>query len=153
MIDSQIASRMGVAVSTYNANITRRLLEGALQTLQDAGFGRDRVCVSEVPGAWELPLAAKRLASRPEILGVVTLGAVIRGETSHDQHINRAVSCALMDLMMLTGKPIGFGLLTCNSMEQAIHRAGGNVGNKGQETAQAVLAMLPLEIQTSASQA
>jgi 6,7-dimethyl-8-ribityllumazine synthase len=56
-----------------------------------------------------------------------------------------------MDLMMQTGKPIGFGLLTCNSMEQAIHRAGGNVGNKGQETAQAVLAMLPLEIQTSAS--
>jgi 6,7-dimethyl-8-ribityllumazine synthase len=149
MIDSQIA-RMGVAVSTYNANITRRLLEGALQTLQDAGFGRDRVSVSEVPGAWELPLAAKRLASRSDILGVVTLGAVIRGETSHDQHINRAVSCALMDLMMQTGKPIGFGLLTCNSMEQAIHRAGGNVGNKGQETAQAVLAMLPLDIQSAA---
>ncbi|MEZ6133987.1 MAG: 6,7-dimethyl-8-ribityllumazine synthase [Pirellulaceae bacterium] len=133
---------IGVVVSTYNSNITTRLLEGALQTLSAAGYGEDRTRVVQVPGAWELPLAARQLALQSEIDAVVTLGAVIRGETTHDQHINRAVSTALMDLMMETCKPIGFGLLTCNSLEQAIHRAGGNVGNKGCETAQAVLHML-----------
>ena len=92
-----------------------------------------------------MPLAAKRLLQRSEIQAVVVLGAVIRGETTHDQHINRAVSNALMELMLSTGKPVGFGLLTCNTLEQAIHRAGGNVGNKGCETAEAVLAMLSQE--------
>jgi 6,7-dimethyl-8-ribityllumazine synthase len=135
---------IGIAVSTYNSNITQRLLEGARQTLGAAGYEGSRIVEFHVPGAWELALAARWLAARPDIVGVVALGAVIRGETTHDQHINRAVSCALMDLMMETGKPIGFGLLTCNTLEQAIHRAGGNVGNKGCETAEAVLAMLGL---------
>lgn len=134
--------RIGIAVSTYNSNITNRLLEGAYETLAAAGFSQSEIIETRVPGAWELPLAARRLAARPDVVGILTLGAVIRGETTHDQHINRAVSCALMDLMMETGKPVGFGLLTCNTLEQAIHRAGGNVGNKGCETAEAVLAML-----------
>jgi 6,7-dimethyl-8-ribityllumazine synthase len=98
--------------------------------------------VTKVPGAWELPLAAKFLIDRPSMVAVITLGAVIRGETTHDQHINRAVSGALMELQMRTGKPVGFGLLTCNNLEQAIHRAGGNVGNKGCEAAGAVLEMV-----------
>lgn len=142
-------SFVGIAVSTYNENITRRLRDGAVQTLQAAGFSLDRILIAEVPGAWELPLACKEMIARPEVCSVLALGAVIRGETTHDQHINRAVSCALMDLMMSTGKPVGFGLLTCNTMEQAIHRAGGNVGNKGQETADAVLAMLKLKVEPS----
>ena len=81
---------------------------------------------------------------------MITLGAVIRGETTHDQHINRAVSNALMDLMNQTGKPIAFGLLTCNTMEQAIHRAGGNVGNKGCEAAEAALEMVRITRATAA---
>lgn len=133
---------IGIAVSTYNSNITDRILDGAVSTLNAAGFDSSKIEIVKVPGAWELPLAAKRLINRDECQGVVTLGAVIRGETTHDQHINRAVSTALMELMMLTGKPVGFGLLTCNSLDQAINRAGGNVGNKGVETAEAVLAML-----------
>ena len=137
---------IGIVVSTYNSNITGRILEGAQQSLLAAGYD-GRILVVRVPGAWELPLAARQLALRDDICGVVTLGAVIRGETTHDQHINRAVSTALMELMMETGKPIGFGLLTCNTLEQAIHRAGGNVGNKGCETAEAVVAMLNLGIQ------
>ena len=141
---------VGIAVSTYNANITRRLQEGAVQTLVAAGFNQDRILVAEVPGAWELPLACRLMFERKEVCAVLALGAVIRGETSHDQHINRAVSCALMELMMSSGKPVGFGLLTCNTMEQAIHRAGGNVGNKGKETAEAVLAMLNLRLARSA---
>lgn len=139
---------IGIVVSTYNSNITQRILDGAQQTLTAAGFG-ERMLVVRVPGAWELPLAARQLAMRPEVCGVVTLGAVIKGETTHDEHINRAVSLALMELMMTSGKPIGFGLLTCNTLEQAIHRAGGNVGNKGCETAEAVLAMLDLQIESA----
>jgi len=135
-------SKIGIVVSTYNSNITQRLLEGSLKSLQSAGWNGEKVETLKVPGAWELPLAAQRLLDRDDVLGVVVLGAVIRGETTHDQHINRAVSSALMDLMLASGKPVGFGLLTCNTLEQAIHRAGGNVGNKGCETAEAVLAML-----------
>ncbi len=138
--------RIGIAVSTYNSNITNRLREGAEKTLVDAGFSAEQLLVLEVPGAWELALAASRMADLGDVVAVLALGAVIRGETSHDQHINRAVSSSLLDLMVRTGKPVGFGLLTCNSMEQAIHRAGGNVGNKGCETAEAVLAMLQLDI-------
>ncbi|MEO8268075.1 MAG: 6,7-dimethyl-8-ribityllumazine synthase [Aureliella sp.] len=135
-------AKIGIVVSTYNSNITQRLLEGSLKSLQSAGWDDQRVETVKVPGAWELPLAAQRLLDRDDVQGVVVLGAVIRGETTHDQHINRAVSQALMDLMLASGKPVGFGLLTCNTLEQAIHRAGGNVGNKGCETAEAVLAML-----------
>lgn len=134
---------IGIAVSTYNSNITDRILAGAVKTLEAAGFGPDAIRIVKVPGAWELALAAKRLLEDDGAQAVVTLGAVIRGETTHDQHINRAVSNALMELMMRTGKPVGFGLLTCNTLEQAINRAGGTVGNKGVETAEAVLAMLP----------
>jgi 6,7-dimethyl-8-ribityllumazine synthase len=132
----------GIVVSTYNATITDKLLEGARTTLIQSGVDQHAIRVVKVPGAWELPLAAKWLAESKDVVAVVALGAVIRGETTHDQHINRAVSNALMDLMQSTGKPIGFGLLTCNTLEQAIHRAGGDVGNKGQEAASAVLAML-----------
>lgn len=135
---------IGIAVSTYNSNITDRLVEGACETLTAAGYSEDQCRIAQVPGAWELPLAARRFFSHADTEAVIALGCVIRGETTHDQYINRAVSSALMDLMMETGKPVGFGLLTCNSLEQAIHRAGGNVGNKGCETAEAVLAMLKL---------
>ena len=134
---------LGIVVSTYNSNITNRLKTGALETFAAAGYDADSTVVVEVPGAWEIPLAVQRLLDDDQTDGVVALGAVIRGETTHDQHINRAVSQALMQLMLESGKPIGLGLLTCNTMEQAIHRAGGNVGNKGAETAEAVLAMLP----------
>jgi 6,7-dimethyl-8-ribityllumazine synthase len=139
-----IESKIGIVVSTYNSNITQRLQTGATDTLQAAGWNREQIETLQVPGAWELPLAAQWLLERQQVVAVLALGAVIRGETTHDQHINRAVSNALMELMVATGKPVGFGLLTCNSLEQAIHRAGGNVGNKGCETAEAVLAMLAL---------
>ncbi|MGN6135576.1 MAG: 6,7-dimethyl-8-ribityllumazine synthase [Aureliella sp.] len=136
--------QIGVVVSTYNAAITDKLLEGALGTLTAAGVPRDQIQVLRVPGAWELPLATKWLAQSERVAAVISLGAVIRGETTHDQHINRAVSNALMELMQQSGKPIAFGLLTCNTLEQAQHRAGGDVGNKGEESAAAVLTMLAL---------
>lgn len=134
--------RYAIILATYNANITNKLLAGAIATLTTAGIASENIVVVRVPGAWELPLAATLLANDGSIAAVITLGAVIRGETTHDQHINRAVSNALMDLMNKTGKPIAFGLLTCNTLEQAIHRAGGNVGNKGCEAAEAAIEMV-----------
>jgi 6,7-dimethyl-8-ribityllumazine synthase len=134
--------RYAIVVSTYNSNITNKLLAGAIETLTAAGITSEYIVVVRVPGAWELPLAATLLAKNDSISAVITLGAVIRGETTHDQHINRAVSNALMDLMNSIGKPVAFGLLTCNTLEQAIHRAGGNVGNKGREAAEAAIEMV-----------
>jgi 6,7-dimethyl-8-ribityllumazine synthase len=97
-----------------------------------------------VPGAWEIPIAAQRMASSGSYAAVICLGAVIRGETSHDQHINRSVSHAITRLSIDANIPVLFGVLTCETMEQAIHRAGGNVGNKGAEAAEAALQMVGL---------
>jgi 6,7-dimethyl-8-ribityllumazine synthase len=141
---SGVQSQIGIVVSTYNSSITSNLQSGAIATLKAAGVNDSAIMVSHVPGAWELPLAAKWLAELSSVACIITLGAVIRGETSHDLHINRAVSNALMELMQTSGKPIAFGLLTCNTLDQAIARSGGDVGNKGDEAAQAVLEMLAL---------
>lgn len=133
---------IAIVVSRYNDSITSKLLDGALETLRSAGVDEERIVVVEVPGAWELPLPALNLAISDAIDGVIVLGAVIRGETSHDQHINRAVSMALMNAQIDSDTPIALGLLTCNSVEQAIQRSGGSVGNKGVEAAQALLEMV-----------
>ncbi len=142
--DQDCTGRYAIVVSTYNSNITNKLLAGAIATLETAGVATDDIIIARVPGAWELPLAATAFAKQASICAVITLGAVIRGETTHDQHLNRAVSNSLMELMTTTGKPIAFGVLTCNTLEQAIHRAGGNVGNKGCEAAEAAVAMVKL---------
>jgi len=136
--------RWAIVVSRYNESITGRLLEGAIATLTSHGVSADAIDVAYVPGAFELPLVADRLAGSRTYLAVLVLGAVIRGETTHDQHISRAVSMALMDAGLRSGVPVLFGLLTCDTLEQAIHRAGGNMGNKGAECAEAALEMVRL---------
>lgn len=136
--------RFAIVVSRYNGSITGNLLDGALSTLTDAGVSDDSIDVAWVPGAWEIPLPAKRLAASGQYAAVLCLGAVIRGETTHDQHINRQVSMSLGQIALDSGVPMLFGLLTCNSLEQAIHRSGGNVGNKGAECAEAALEMVGL---------
>lgn len=133
---------IAIVVSRYNDSITSKLLEGALETLRAAGIEEERIVVVEVPGAWELPLPALNLAISDAIDGVIVLGAVIKGETTHDQHINRSVTNALMNAQIDSDTPIALGLLTCNSVEQAIQRSGGSVGNKGVEAAQALLEMV-----------
>ena len=137
-------SHVAIVVSGYNASITSRLLAGALETLAKAGAPEDHVAVAHVPGAWEIPLVAERFASNNRYAAVICLGAVIKGETTHDEHINRQVSDSLGRISLESRKPVLFGVLTCNTVEQAIHRAGGNVGNKGQEAAEAALQMIPL---------
>jgi 6,7-dimethyl-8-ribityllumazine synthase len=139
-----VAGPFGIVVSRYNESITTKLLAGALETFTAAGVPDEEIDVAWVPGAWEIPLAAKRLSQVREYQAIVCLGAVIKGETSHDQHINRYVSLATGELALELGIPVLFGVLTCNSLEQAIHRSGGNVGNKGTECAEAALEMIRL---------
>ena len=142
-IDSA-AGRFAIIVSRYNESITSKLLEGALETFASHGVGDEVIDVVHVPGAWELSVVAARLARRGEHVAVVCLGAVIRGETTHDRYINRAVSTALAQVSVETEVPVLFGLLTCETLEQAIHRSGGKAGNKGAECALAALEMADL---------
>jgi 6,7-dimethyl-8-ribityllumazine synthase len=142
--EGELEGKFAIVVSKYNDSITSKLLDGALETLKKAGVSDDDIDVLWVPGAWELPLATKWVAQDKDVIGVITLGAVIRGDTTHDQHINRAVSQQLMQMAVQSSKPIGFGLLTVNTLDQAIQRAGGNVGNKGVEAAEAVVQMIRL---------
>lgn len=136
--------RFAIVVAEWNRSITSKLLEGAVTTLQELGVGESAIDVAWVPGSWELPVVAQRLAQSGEYASVICLGAVIRGETTHDQHINRGVSLGLMEIALANDMPVLLGLLTCESMEQAIQRAGGNVGNKGSECAEAAIRMVGL---------
>ncbi|HUY93505.1 MAG TPA: 6,7-dimethyl-8-ribityllumazine synthase [Pirellulales bacterium] len=147
IFEGQLAAREGryaIVVARYNESITSRLLEGALATLKSHGVRDDAIDVAWTPGAFEIPLVAAKMAAGGRYLAVLCLGAVIRGETTHDQHINRAVSGELARAGVETGVPVLFGVLTCDTLEQAIHRAGGNVGNKGSECAEAALRMVHL---------
>lgn len=139
-----MSGRFAVVVARYNDSITGKLLSGALGVFAEAGIPDEAVDVAWVPGAFELPLVADRFASSGQYQAVLALGAVIRGETTHDQHINRAVSLGLTEAALRSGVPVLFGVLTCDSLEQAIHRSGGNAGNKGRECALAALEMVRL---------
>ncbi|HEY1603749.1 MAG TPA: 6,7-dimethyl-8-ribityllumazine synthase [Pirellulales bacterium] len=136
--------RIAIVVARYNDSVTSRLLAGAIETFARHGVPETQLVVAWVPGAFEIPVVAARLAERGDYAAVACLGAVIRGETTHDQHINRAVSLELAALSVRTGVPVLFGLLTCDTLEQAIHRSGGNVGNKGNDCAEAALEMIHL---------
>ena len=136
--------RFAIVVARWNETITRKLLDGAVAKLEEQGVPDDAIDVAWVPGSMEIPIAASRLALSGRYAAVICLGAVIRGETTHDQHINRAVSTAITQIALDANVPVLFGVLTCETMEQAIHRAGGNVGNKGAECAEAALQMAGL---------
>jgi 6,7-dimethyl-8-ribityllumazine synthase len=144
-IDGDLPSgKVAIVASRYNPAICDSLVSGALETLSAAGYDDASTPVVRVPGAWELPTVVRQVIDKRDVIAVLTLGCVIKGETTHDEHINRAVSGALMQLGVESGIPIAFGLLTCNTLEQAIHRSGGAVGNKGIEAAEAVLELLRL---------
>lgn len=136
--------RYAIVVARFNESITSRLLQGAVETLLAAGVDDDRIVVVHAPGAWEIPVIAARLVGSGKYCAVLCLGAVIRGETTHDQYINSQVSQTLGNLAVESGVPVLFGVLTCNTLEQAISRAGGKVGNKGVECALAALEMASL---------
>ena len=130
---------MAILVSRYNELITSRLLEGALGCCHEAGVSRDDVDVVHVPGAFELPVVAAAAAGSGRYACVVALGAVIRGDTPHFEYVAGEAARGLGDVAVRTGVPVGFGVLTVDTMQQAIDRAGGVAGNKGREAAAAAL--------------
>jgi 6,7-dimethyl-8-ribityllumazine synthase len=138
------AERFAIVVAEWNRAVTDKLLEGAVAALREAGVANERIDVAWAPGSWEIPLIAKRFADGGRYAAVICLGAVVRGETSHDLHINRGVSMALMEIGLAADLPVLFGVLTCDTMEQAVARAGGGHGHKGRECAEAALQMVGL---------
>ncbi len=137
--------QIGIIRSSWNENITRALLEGALSTLAEAGIKRENIKIENVPGGYELPMGAKLLMSHGSLDAVICLGCVVKGETDHDKYINQAVANGLMQLGLLSGIPCIFGLLTVNDQQQALERAGGKHGNKGVEAAATALNMIALK--------
>jgi len=136
--------RFGVAVSRFNIQITQSLLDGALDTLRRHGVADDAVDVAWAPGSFELPLVAKRLAESKRYAAVICLGCVLQGETAHHEYINQQAAAGLAGIALQTGVPVLFGVLTCQTLEQAQHRAGGKAGNKGSEAALAAIEMVNL---------
>jgi len=137
--DRSAPGRVVVVVSRFNEAVTRRLLEGAMTALADAGYDEGHVDVMWVPGAWELPVSVRRALETRRYRAAVALGAVIRGETPHFDYICTEASRGLGDTALTTGLPVGFGMLTCESLAQAMARAGGEAGNKGAEAAAAAI--------------
>lgn len=138
------AGRVAIVAARWNALVTDRLVEGALSTFRRHGVENDHVTVVRVPGSFEIPVVASRLATSGEFSAVVCLGAVIKGETTHDEYINSQVAAGIARAAETSGIPVTFGVLTCATMEQALDRAGGKAGNKGEEAATAALEMADL---------
>lgn len=142
--EEPVDGRFAIVVAKWNHSITQKLCDGAIETLTAAGVADEKIDVAWVPGAWEIPVVTQRLADTCRYAAIITLGAVIKGDTPHDHWINQGVTDALMKSATEHSLPILFGVLTCTSMEQAINRAGGTVGNKGSECAEAALEMVQL---------
>lgn len=136
--------RIAVVASRFNETVTRALVDGALDALVRHGVGFDDIDIIWVPGAWELPLAARHAMASDQYEAVVALGAVIRGDTPHFDFVAGEASRGLADASRDSEIPLGFGLLTCDTIEQAMARCGGEHGNKGWDAALAALEMADL---------
>jgi 6,7-dimethyl-8-ribityllumazine synthase len=135
-------SRFAVVVSRFNSFITERLLAGALEALAQNGARLDDISVVWVPGSFEIPLTAKKLAVSKKYDAIICLGALLRGETPHFEYISSAVTNGIASVGLETGLPVIFGVLTCNTVEQATDRTGLKSGNKGYEAAMAAIEMV-----------
>lgn len=136
--------KFAVVVSRFNDLITSRLVDGAVQTIVRHGGSSVDVDVIHVPGSFEIPLAAQKLAQSKKYVAVICVGAVIQGSTTHHEYINSQVAAGIMSISRETGIPVTFGVITCESMEQALDRSGGKVGNKGTEATLAAIEMVNL---------
>ena len=136
--------RIGIVVATFNEFITSKLLDGAQAALARHGVRDDDVTVASVPGSFELPLVAKKLAESGQHDAVICLGAVIRGETDHYEHVAGEAAKGISNAAMSTGVPVIFGVLTTDTLEQAINRAGGKQGNNGYGAGLAAIEMANL---------
>jgi 6,7-dimethyl-8-ribityllumazine synthase len=136
--------RFALVVGRFNSFVTERLLNGALDALKRAGAAEDAVEIVRVPGSWEMPVVAADLARSKKFDAIVCLGAVIRGETPHFDYVAGEAAKGLAQVSLETGVPISFGVLTTNTLEQAIDRAGAKGGNKGFESAMGAVEMANL---------
>lgn len=136
---------VGIVVSEWNDHITTKLMEGAIETLIALGVQNENIIVHRVPGAFELPLGAQWLTQQEAIHGVIAIGVVIQGETRHFDFVCSGTTQGIMDVNLKSNKPVSFCLLTDNTEQQSIDRAGGKHGNKGVEAAVTVLKMLGLK--------
>jgi 6,7-dimethyl-8-ribityllumazine synthase len=136
--------RVAIVVSRFNDFVTDRLLEGAQAALRDAGLGDADVDVLRVPGAFEIPMAAQRVAETGKVSAVVCLGCLIKGATPHFEYISSACAHGITAAAASTGVPMAFGVLTTNSAEEALERAVTGTGNKGREAADAAIEMARL---------
>jgi len=136
--------RVGLVAARFNSVVVDRLEKGALDCFRRHGVPDDRITVVRVPGAFEIPAAARLLLARGEVDGVTGLGCVIRGETAHYDYVCEAAIGGLAAIGRETGAPVTVGVLTTEDLEQAFQRAGGKAGNKGFESAQALLEMIDL---------
>jgi 6,7-dimethyl-8-ribityllumazine synthase len=137
--------KVAICVARFYEDLAERLIAGAMGVLSEAGVGPGDVDVFDVPGAYELPLAAKFAASSDRYDGVVCLGAVIRGETSHYDYVCGESARGIQDVQLSTGVPCSFGVLTVDSLEQALARSGGDKRDSGRHAAEAVLALLEIK--------
>jgi 6,7-dimethyl-8-ribityllumazine synthase len=147
MVDGNLTAKgfaFGIVASRFNDFITTRLLEGALDALRRHGADEDKITVARVPGSFEIPLVAKRMAASRQYDAVICLGTVIRGATPHFDYIASEVAKGVAMAGMETGVPIAFGVLTTDSIEQAVERAGTKAGNKGFDAACSAIEMANL---------
>lgn len=136
--------KIGIVVARFNSFIAERLLEGALDTLLRSGVADADIDVARAPGAFEIPLVARKMAKSGKYDAVLCLGAVIRGSTPHFDYVSAEMSKGIAQVMLETGLPVLFGVLTTDTIEQAVERAGTKAGNKGADTARAALEMINL---------
>jgi len=142
---SAAGMKFAIVVARWNAVITDRLLDGALDALLRSGARREDIEVVRVPGAWEIPAAARTIAEQKKAHAIITLGCLLRGETAHYEAIYNEVSRGIGQSQQDTGIPHSFGVLTCETLEQALNRAGIKAGNKGFEAAAAAIEMVSLQ--------
>ena len=135
-------SRIAIVVSRFNSFVTERLLEGAVDCIHRHGGNDNELTIVRVPGSWEIPLAVQKLANSGRHDGIVALGAVIRGATPHFDYVAAETSKGIAGVSLATGVPIAFGVLTTDTIEQAVERAGTKSGNKGFDAALSLLEMM-----------
>ena len=136
--------RFAIVAARFNSFIVDQLIAGAMDAFRRHGVAEARIDLVRVPGAFEIPLIAQRFATKGEYSAIVTLGCVIRGDTDHYDHVAGSATSGILNVGLSTGIPVIFGVLTCDTLEQAIHRAGAKAGNKGFESALAAIEMANL---------
>lgn len=137
-------ARFVIVATRFNDLVVGRLVDGAVDTLKRHGADPGEIHLVRVPGAVELPLVARRLARSRRYAGIIALGAVIRGQTPHFDYVCRECAAGLQQVSLEFDVPVGFGVLTCDSIDQALDRAGGKAGNKGADAAIATVEMVDL---------